>query len=147
MRRENRSLLPYPFGRRHLWGLLDDLFSDEWASLIPGPWSRDMKVDIHETDTEIVLEAELPGVSKENIEIILDDNYLTLRANQQEEKEVKKENYLRKERRTGSLVRTFLLPAEVKEEEAKAKFENGLLELRLPKKEPTKSTKRRINIE
>jgi len=147
MRRENRGLLPYPFGRRHLWGLLDDLFSEEWASLLPGPWGRDMKVDIHETDTEIVLEAELPGVSKENIEIILDDNYLTLRANQDEEKEVKKENYLRKERRTGSLVRTFLLPAEVKEDEAKAKFENGLLELRLPKKEPAKSTKRRINIE
>lgn len=149
MARDFRSLMPHPFGRRHLARLFEDMFNEDWSSFLPIPFfgGRDIKVDIRETDAEIIMEAELPGVNKEDIEITLDDNYLTLRAKQEAESEERRENYLRKERRSGTLVRSFLLPAEVKEEGVKAKFENGLLELRLPKQEPGKTTKRQIKID
>jgi HSP20 family protein len=108
---------------------------------------REIRVDIHETDNEIVLEAELPGFNKEDIEITLDDNSLTLKANQKMESEIRRDNYLRRERHSGSLVRSFLLPTEVDENQVKTSFNNGLLELRLRKKEPTKTRRRRINID
>lgn len=148
MSKEFRGLMPYPFGRRHLARLFEDFLNEDWSGLLPTPFGgRDVRVDIRETDTEIVLEAELPGVKKEDIEITLDDNHLTLRAKTQAETEEKRDNYLRRERRSGSLTRSFLLPAEVKEEEVKARFENGLLELKLPKKEPGRTSRRKINIE
>lgn len=148
MSKEFRGLMPYPFGRRHLARVFEDFLNEDWANMLPVPFgSRDVRVDIRETDSDIVLEAELPGVKREDIEITLDENRLTLKANTAAETEEKSESFIRKERRSGSLVRSFLLPAEVKEEEVKARFENGLLELRLPKKEPDKASKRKIDIE
>ncbi|NPV92965.1 MAG: Hsp20/alpha crystallin family protein [Firmicutes bacterium] len=148
MSKEFRGLMPYPFGRRHLARVFEDFLNEDWGSILPVPFgSRDVRVDIRETDTDIVLEAELPGMKKEDIEITLDESHLTLRANTSAETEEKRENFIRKERRSGSLVRSFLLPAEVREEEVKARFENGLLELRLPKKEPGRASKRKIDIE
>lgn len=121
--------------------------SDDFGNFFPAMTGREIRVDVHETDNEIVLEAELPGFNKEDIEITLDDNSLTLKANQKVENEVRRDNYLRRERRSGSLVRSFLLPTEVDENEVKTSFNNGLLELRLRKKEPTKARRRRINID
>jgi len=139
--------MPFPFGRRSLADFFDDFMSDDFSSFFPAMMGRDIRVDIHETDTEIVLEAELPGFNKEDIEITLDDNSLTLKANQKMESEIRRDNYLRRERRSGSLVRSFLLPTEVDENQVKTSFKNGLLELRLRKKEPSKTKRRRINID
>lgn len=147
MRRDLRSLMPIPFGRRSLADFFDDFMSDDFSSFFPAMMGREIRVDIHETDNEIVLEAELPGFNKEDIEITLDDNSLTLKANQKMESEIRRDNYLRRERRSGSLVRSFLLPTEVDENQVKTSFNNGLLELRLLKKEPTKTRRRRINID
>mgnify|MGYP000907703870 FL=1 len=147
MRKDLRSLMPFPFGRRSLADFFDDFMSDDFSSFFPAMMGREIRVDIHETDNEIVLEAELPGFNKEDIEITLDDNSLTLKANQKMESEIRRDNYLRRERHSGSLVRSFLLPTEVDENQVKTSFNNGLLELRLRQKEPTKTRRRRINID
>ena len=104
--------------------------------------------DIRETDTEYVLEADLPGFKKEDINIDISDNTLTIRAERHSEHEEKdkKGNYLRCERSYGSFSRSFGLDG-VDTEAIKAGFDNGVLTLTLPKLVAPKPTSRRLEIE
>jgi HSP20 family protein len=95
-------------------------------------------VDIHETDDALILKAELPGFSKDDVNVEIKDNGLTLKGQRQEEKEVKEEQYHRRERAYGSFQRTFMLPATVDSERVTATYKDGVLELRLPKRETAK---------
>jgi HSP20 family protein len=104
-----------------------------WAS---GAWAP--PVDIHETDDALILKAELPGFSKDDVNVELKDNSLTLKGQRQDEKEVKEEQYHRRERTYGSFQRTFMLPATVDSEKVTASYKDGVLELRLPKREAAK---------
>jgi HSP20 family protein len=104
-----------------------------WLS---GAWTP--PVDIHETDDALILKAELPGFSKNDVNVELKDNTLTLKGQRQEEKEVKDEQYHRRERSYGSFQRTFMLPATVDGEKVTANYKDGILELRLPKRETAK---------
>ena len=106
-----------------------------------GTWGRGMwppPVDIHETDEAFVLKAELPGFTKEDVDIELHDNRLTLRGERKQETEVKEEQYRRRERTYGRFERTFWLPTTVDSEKIQATFKEGVLELRLPKSEAAK---------
>jgi len=102
-------------------------------------------VDIFETPEAVVLKAELPGITAQDISVEVKDNILTLKGEKKFEKETKEENYHRMERSYGSFQRAFTLPETVQQEKAKAKFRDGILEIALPKVEDARP--RRIKVE
>ncbi|HVN34489.1 MAG TPA: Hsp20/alpha crystallin family protein [Casimicrobiaceae bacterium] len=94
-----------------------------------------IKVDVTEQDNAYVVKAEIPGVAKENIQVSIEGNQVTIGAEVKRENEVKKgDRVLRSERYYGSAYRAFTLPVEVDEAASNAKYENGVLELKLAKK-------------
>ncbi len=95
-------------------------------------------VDIYETDDALILKAELPGVSKDDVSIDIHQNTLILRGQRKHEAEVKEENYHRVERAYGTFQRSFMLPTLVDQEHVQATYTDGVLELRLPKSEAAK---------
>lgn len=107
-------------------------------------WSPAM--DVMESDEEIVLKAELPGIELKDVEVLIKDNILTLRGERKFEKEEKKENYHRIERSYGAFQRSFTLPSTVEQEKVKAKMKDGVLEVRLPKAKGEKSKKIEIEV-
>lgn len=100
-------------------------------------------IDVMESDDKIMVKTDLPGVNKEDINIELTEDRITISAKFEEELEVEDVNYIKKERKYGEAVRRVKLPAEVIVEEASAKFENGVLEVELPKVE----IKKKFNVE
>ena len=98
-------------------------------------------VDIYETEHEIVLSAEIPGIDENDIEIKLEDNTLTLKGERKFEKETQEENFHRIERAYGSFFRSFSLPQYIDQEKIKAEHEHGVLKVVLPKKSESKSRK------
>lgn len=102
------------------------------------------KVDIYEKGGNIVLKAEVPGVSKEDVEVNIENNILTLRGERKQEKEVKEDDFYRMERYHGSFTRSFTLPRTVDPEKIEAKYRDGVLEVTLPKMEEAKQKKIQI---
>lgn len=98
-------------------------------------------VDIQETPDSYRLTAELPGLTKEDINITLENNVLRLSGERKFEKDVKKEGYHRIERTYGSFARAFTLPTQVNHDKVEAAFENGLLTISVPKAEQAKPRK------
>ena len=133
-------------------GLLQDrmnrLFDDAgrtWRSDEPAAttsWSP--AVDIFETDGEIVVKAEVPGMDRKDITLHLEKNVLTLKGERRFEKETKDENYHRIERSYGGFSRSFSIPATVDEEKIRADYKDGVLKIALPKKEQAKPKQIRI---
>jgi HSP20 family protein len=103
-------------------------------------------VDIYETPEAIVMQADLPGLRREDIDIQIQDNTLTLRGERRFAKDAQEENYLRIERAYGAFQRSFTLPATVHPEKVRAVFRDGILELTLPKAEETKPKKIAIEV-
>jgi len=103
-------------------------------------------VDIYETPETIIMKADLPGLSREDIEIQIRDNTLTLRGERRFAKDVQQENYLRIERAYGAFQRSFTLPATVQQDKIRAVFRDGVLELTLPKAEEAKPKKIAIEV-
>jgi len=104
--------------------------SDE-SAWVSGAWTP--PVDIYETDEALVMKAELPGFSKDDIGIELKENTLVIKGERKHEDEVKEGNYHRMERSYGAFQRAFMLPMTVDQEKVKASYKDGILELRLPK--------------
>jgi HSP20 family protein len=104
-----------------------------------GSWNP--SVDIFEDKENLVLEAELPGMKREDFELSIENNVLTLRGERKFEKKTEGDNYHRIERGYGSFTRSFTLPQTVTAEGAKAEFQNGILRVLLPKREETKARK------
>jgi len=115
----------------------------EEEALAPGVWAP--VVDIYETDEKMVIKVELPGLKKEDIDIEVRDNTLTLKGERKFEKETKEENYHRVERAYGSFQRSFTLPSTIKQEGIEAAFKDGILEISLPKAEEAKPKKVEIS--
>ncbi len=92
-------------------------------------------LDISETDEAFEVEAALPGVKPEDVEVQVHGDTVTIKGNSKEEAEEKDKDWLRRERRYGVFARSFTLPTDIDAENASADFENGLLKLRLPKSE------------
>ena len=90
-------------------------------------------VDIFETTESYVVKAELPGISKEDVQITVENNVLTLKGERRFEKDETKENYHRIERTYGAFARSFTLPTRVDHEGVQAKFDNGVLTITVPK--------------
>ncbi|MEW6719225.1 MAG: Hsp20/alpha crystallin family protein [Thermodesulfobacteriota bacterium] len=111
---------------------------------LAGTWSP--SVDIYETDQEIVLKVELPGVPKEQVHVEVDDGTLHLKGERKIEKEVKEENYHRVERVYGPFHRSFSLPDTVDPEKVRAELKDGVLELRLGKREQAKPRQIQVGV-
>jgi HSP20 family protein len=95
------------------------------------PWQP--LVDIVETEQAYEVRAELPGIAKEDVQLAIENNVLTLSGERKFEKDVNKESYHRIERAYGSFSRSFTLPARVDAERVEARYENGLLTVAIPK--------------
>jgi HSP20 family protein len=112
----------------------EDVFTGTWAP----------PVDIFETKDRMVLQAELPGFTEDQINLRFEDGVLSIQGERKFEKDTGDENYHRVERSYGKFVRSFSLPSTVNHEGISASFENGVLTVILPKKEETKPKQIRI---
>lgn len=101
-------------------------------------WPEEMitpfpKADIYEDEKQVTLKAELPGMTKDEIEVEIAADAVKLSGEKKKEETVERDNYYRSERSVGSFTRTFTLPAEIRPEKAKASFRDGVLEITMPK--------------
>lgn len=126
--------------RRGSNSLFDEFFRDFAPGFFVQPLHGDplpaqIRLDVHEGRDAFEVQAEIPGVKKEDIQINLEGNVLTLQAEvRQEDSQTAEGRLVRNERYFGSVSRTLRLPADIDEAQAKARYENGVLKLTLPKK-------------
>ena len=115
----------------------DDFFRDDFFKKPEKMNFQLMKTDIRETGDKYILEVDLPGYKKEDIKIDGTEGYLTINAKtDHEEKKEEKGNYVRRERFTGECTRSFYVGEDIKTNEIKASFKNGILLLEVPKANP-----------
>lgn len=122
----------------------EDLFDDAFrrmafpdhAKFFQGFGDQCMKTDVHEDEKGWQLDVDMPGLKKSDIRLSLKDGYMTIAAQKKEEKEENQKGAcLRRERWTGSMSRSFYVGEDITEEDVKAKFEDGVLTIKLPKKQ------------
>lgn len=117
--------------------LFDDFFSDRssqlqsYADLTP-------IVDVEETEQEFLISAEIPGIKKDDIKITFENNYLTISGEKKAKKEVKEENYHHSERSYGKFSRTIAIPSGVMLDKIEAEYDQGVLNIKIPKSEEAK---------
>jgi HSP20 family protein len=132
-----------------LQGEMNRLFSSFFDTPTPGNGSTARRwipaMDLVETDDHFVLKADLPGVAESDVNIVFENNVLTLSGERKTEHEAKKDGYYRLERTTGSFSRSLTLPEGIDAEAVTAKYGNGVLEVRIPK--PAQAKPRRIQID
>lgn len=141
------ALVPYePF--RQLANMrrdFDNFFTDFPSLLDQEPKIGGIRVDVHETDTEIIATCDIPGLEKkEDVNIDIEHNRLVISGNINRVNEVKEENVHRRERYTGRFQRVVSLPGPVSHEGVTASYKNGVLEVKMPKLE--KDIKKKIDI-
>ncbi|HEV7376031.1 MAG TPA: Hsp20/alpha crystallin family protein [Pyrinomonadaceae bacterium] len=119
---------------------LSRTFDDE--GMARGAWNP--SVDIYENKDQIVLEAELPGMKREDFDLSIENNVITLRGERRFEKQDEGDNFHRVERSYGSFARSFTLPQTVQTDEVTAEYRNGVLRVKMPKREEVKA--RRIEV-
>jgi HSP20 family protein len=106
-----------------------------------------LSVDIFEEGDDIVVKAEIPGIAKEDLEVSVTDNTITISGEKKKEEKIEKKNYFRMERTYGSFTRSIPVPSEIEKDKIKAKFKDGVLEIRAPKTEEAKQQAKKVNIE
>jgi HSP20 family protein len=151
--RWRRGRLPTPF--EEMDRMMEQAFSRGWMR----PWERGWsqwhplaapeaqvpRVDVIDRDEDVVIRAELPGVKKEDLDISMTDDRVTIRATTSREEAEEKGDYYRKELSRGLFSRTVSLPGAVQGDKSKATFKDGVMELVLPKVKPTK--RQRIKVD
>ena len=148
-RRRERGLAPA--GRHDLFREMEDRMRRMWQEFplmgAPGEvmeWSP--RVDISETDEEVKVKAELPGLEPENLDISLDQDRLILKGEKKEEREKEEKGYYMSERSFGSFYRAIQLPSEVDPQKVEASFKNGVLHITMGKQEEAKKRVTHIEI-
>lgn len=133
-------MMPSIFGEDLFNDWMDFSFPDIDRKLYGKRADQIMKTDVKEKDTEYEVDIDLPGFKKEDVKAELKDGYLTIRAAKGVDREEKKEDgkYIRKERYSGNMSRSFYVGKNVTQEDIHAKFEDGILKLTIPKKEAKK---------
>ena len=137
-----------PFrGLNTLQEQVNRLFEDSVArrgQAEPASWAP--AVDVYETENELVVKADLPDVQEKDIDVRVENNTLTIRGERRFSNEVHEDNYLRVERAYGTFTRSFSLPDTVNTEAIKAEYRDGVLSVRMPKREETKPKQIKISI-
>ena len=137
--------------------MFENLFQDFWPRPFQRLWRSDYSrlkpinlevpaLDVYEQKDDLIVKAEIPGLSKDEIDISLDGNVLTIKGEKRQEEEVKEEDYYRCERAFGSFLRTFELPMAVRTDKVNATFNNGVLEIRMPKSEDAKKSVVKVKV-
>ena len=134
----------------------EDLFRRPFSLMEPSWWPRlrmpemeevSAKVDIFEAGDNVVVKAEIPGLKKEDIEVNLTGDMITISGEKKKEEKVEKKDYYRVECSYGSFTRSFHLPKEVQTDKAKATFKDGVLEVKVPKTEEAKKKEKKVPVE
>lgn len=118
-------------------GIFNDRY-DSWTGNQENLMAWDPSTDIYEDKDSYLFKVELPGVKKEDLEIELNNQTLTIKGEKKESQEIKKEQYHRVETVSGTFYRSFRLPKTVDNEKIKANLKDGILEVRVPKQEEAK---------
>jgi HSP20 family protein len=126
--------------------LFNDLFSQSPERLEEGQTVWSPLVDISENENEVKVQAEIPGMKKDDVNITIQDNVLTIRGEKKQEKVDKEKNYHRVERCYGTFQRSFTLPTAIQADGVKAKYDNGVLTVILPKAEEAKAKQVAIEV-
>lgn len=134
--------------RKKMNALFDELFSfgEFFESRLSG-LNSGISIDLSDTGAELVVKAHLPGVDTKNLDIHVEEDVVTLKGSYSEETRQEGQEYLLQQFRAGSFIRTIPLNALVLPEKAKAKFQDGILELTLPKSGEKKARGVKLNIE
>lgn len=141
-----KNMTNFPISNRLMSDLFNDLTDGFFVKPVQGEaLPRSIKVDIKEKDNAYEVQAELPGVNKEDIEVEIDGGLVSIQAEVKREERTEDERMLRRERYVGSVARRFELPVEINAEQATADYDNGVLVLVLPKLE-AKSSVRKLDI-
>jgi HSP20 family protein len=132
--------------------MFDDFFGDfplaaRWGDRGATTAGFSPRVDVSETNKEVKVSAELPGMSEEDITVEMGDDAITIRGEKKEEKEETGTNWCRREQSCGSFHRIVPMPADVEGEKASAKFKKGVLTVTVPKKEEAQAKRKVIRIE
>lgn len=132
-------------GQNDLVNLLDNIFNDFYSFSIPSlqkiRGELSPRIDISETDSDYHIDTDLPGIDQKDIDIKLDNNILTIKGKSEDQSETKERNYYIKERYYGSFQRSISLPNNMNADDIDAKFENGVLHIKIPKKEQENTRK------
>ncbi len=146
-RNELTSYNPFKEMRKRFDRFFDDFFDEGFLSLRDTDFTP--KLDVKEDDKGIYIKAELAGLEEKDIDLTIKDNYLTLKGEKKEEKEEGKEGseHHKKEISYGYFERTIPLPENVKDEEIKANFKNGILKVEIPKDASKETKRKKIDIE
>ena len=121
-------------------GLMPSNLADSFAST----WSP--QTEVFKRDGDLVIQTDLPGMSKDDIDVTIEDEQITIRGERRNENEQTGEGFYHTERSYGSFYRSFPIPQNVNADEAKANFKNGVLEISMPLPEDTKQKGRKIEI-
>ena len=119
---------------------MNDLFKPDFKGIMKQPL-----VDIKETDKEVIVTADMPGIEKKDIDLDITEDMISIKAEKKHEAEIKKEGFYRQERSYAGFARQFALPAKVIAEKAEAKLKDGVLEITIPKMQ-IKEKKKKIEI-
>ena len=130
---------------------MDKLFEEsfvgpQWRSLWQAEGGATLALDVYETDDALIVNAPVPGIKAEHVEITITGNTLTIKGETKAEEREEKGNFLRQEVRYGAFQRSMDLPTDVQADKADAVFENGMLMLTLPKAEQIKPKSIKINV-
>jgi HSP20 family protein len=154
-----RELVPFRPGKissmfedmdRMFEGFFGRPFGPRWLPSIRWPEEMEMSypsVDIFEDNKHITVKAELPGMKKEDLDVNITEEAITISGEKKKEEKVEEKDYSRLERSHGSFSRTFTFPTEVQSAKAKASFQDGVLEVKVPKTEAAKKKKIKVEIE
>jgi HSP20 family protein len=138
---------------------MERMFEDFWRRPFPTLWGMERwwpsravslqipVLDVYEEKDDVVVKAELPGLSKDEIEVNLTGSMLTLKGEKKKEEEIKEKDYYRSERSYGAFTRSVELPSEVKTDQVRATFKDGVLEIRAPKTEEAKKKSVSVKID
>ena len=145
---------PFLQMRREMNRLFDDVFSGFGGFGLPGAFAPALqqmpaapKIDVSETENEIQIKAEMPGIDQKDVEVLLEDDRLIIRGEKKEEREDNDRNYHVRERVQGAFSRTLPLPFAPDPNQVKAEFKNGVMTITIPKPQEVKQKQHRIDVQ
>ena len=109
-------------------------------------WEFGPPADVYEDDQKLTFKVEVPGIDEKDVKVELEDNVLTVRGERKIEKNIKEENFRRKERHYGAFSRSFTLPASVDPDKIDAKYSHGVLTIEMPKAAEAKAKQIKVNV-
>ncbi|MCF8384068.1 MAG: Hsp20/alpha crystallin family protein [Chlorobium sp.] len=126
--------------------MFEDVFNDKVSPFFSSMITPSFRVDISEDEKAIYVSADMPGMKKEDVKVSMEDDVLCISAERKQEEEEKKKGYHRIERSWGSMSRSFSVGDNVDGENIEASYDNGVLKITLPKKEPEPKKGKEIEV-